>query len=325
MALTNAQYDALQRRYEERRLLHAEILRDRKEEVFEKIPEYARIDRQISAESMQYFNSRISGGSVSKDDLHQKIASLTQKKADLLKEAGFPSDYLEPIYDCPDCKDTGYIEDRQCHCFRQAAIDLLYYQTHLRDIFQQENFENFSLDYYSKDKIDPATKESSHENAKYILTYAHNFVNNFESDGGNIFLYGDTGMGKTYLSNCIAGALLNRGYSVIYVTAFELVDIFEKKMKDRSEENQFEFDHLFDADLLIIDDLGTEFVNSFTKSNLFEVINERLLHQKSTLISSNLSIREIKELYTERIASRIGDRYKVLRLFGDDIRAKKNM
>ena len=148
-------------------------------------------------------------------------------------------------------------------------------------------------------------------------------MNNFKSDGGNIFLYGDTGMGKTFLSNCIAKALIDSGVSVIYVTSFELVNIFEKRIKDKTEADAFAYDHIFDADLLIIDDLGTEFTNSFTKSNLFEIINERLLHQKSTVISSNLNIREIKELYTERIASRIADRYKILRFFGDDIRAKK--
>ena len=138
MALTNAQYDALQRRYEQRRLLHAEILRDRKEEVLQKLPEYGKIDEQIASFSIEYFRSRISQGNLSREELHARISALSDKKKLLLSEGGFPADYLEPIYDCPDCKDTGYIDDMPCHCFLQASIDLLYYQAHLKDIFPKK-------------------------------------------------------------------------------------------------------------------------------------------------------------------------------------------
>lgn len=138
-------------------------------------------------------------------------------------------------------------------------------------------------------------------------------------------LYGDTGTGKTFLSNCIAKSLLDQCFSVIYFTAFELFDIFEKNVFDRASDVSEIHHQIFDCDLLIIDDLGTEFSNSFTTSQLFLCLNERLLAGKSTVISTNLSMKQIAEMYSERTFSRISSNYTLLKFFGDDIRIKKKV
>ncbi len=324
MSLTRAQYDEIMRGYEERQLANAQLQRDRRREIEKKLPEYFSYDKKISAASMEYFKNKMSGANdISKESLHQTISSYEKKKEELLVGAGYPSDYLDSIYDCKDCKDTGYIDNEPCHCFKQASIDLLYPETKLALDFQNASFDNFSFEYYDPKTIDKASGLSSLEYAKNAFEYCKDFVKNFSATGGNILLYGETGLGKTFLSNCIGNEILKQGYSVLYVTAPQFIDIFEKKMKDKSESYRKDFDLLHDVDLLIIDDLGTEFQNSFTVPNVLECVNNRILYKKSTVISSNLNLKRLQEVYTERFSSRLVEHYKILRLTGRDIRAQK--
>ena len=154
---------------------------------------------------------------------------------------------------------------------------------------------------------------------------AKDFVNSFGESSRNLFLYGDTGVGKTFLSNCIAKELINRSFSVLYLSAFELFDPLAKSKFDKDEDAAEMNEHIFDCDLLIIDDLGTELPNSFTVSQLFLCINERLVRRKSTIISTNLSLESLVETYSERTFSRITSNYTILKLTGDDIRIKKKL
>ena len=240
-----------------------------------------------------------------------------------MQEHGLTSDYLKPVYHCPDCKDTGYVNGRRCHCFEQAAINLVYTQSNLKEILERENFSTFSFDYYSADDINPATGHSSLETARDAVAKCHDFIDHFDSTFSNLYLYGDTGIGKTFLSNCIAKELLDRGHSVIYFTAFQLFDILSKGVFKRDEEALLSHRNIFDCDLLIIDDLGTELSNSFTTSQLFLCINERILRQKSTIISTNLGMNQLADIYSERVLSRISSNYTLLKLFGADIRILK--
>lgn len=342
MGLTNTQYDTIMRDYQRQQARDHDEHARRQAAVYEKIPEFAQIDAQIASASTACARQMLLDGDVASSaseknatgknsrvlcQLHQTIDQLSGRRASLLQEAGFPADYLEPVYRCPDCRDTGYIGNEKCHCFRQAIIDLLYMQSNLRETLKSENFSAFSLDYYPDLVPDALTGLTARQTAEHALKTSLNFVRNFDHAFENLFLYGDTGLGKTFLSHCIAKELIESTHSVIYFSAFRLFELFADSTFGRTDSaSQQELEqHIFECDLLIIDDLGTELVNSFVSSQLFLVLNERILRRKSTLISTNLSLGTFADTYSERIFSRISSTYTMLRLIGDDIRIQKKL
>ena len=325
MALNNSQYDTILRTYEQKQLHNRNILDKRQQNVYNKVPEVVFINEQISSLSVKQARKLLEGDANALSDLREQVRLLSKQKEDLMVQAGFPADYLEPIYDCPDCKDTGYVNNQKCHCFRKAAIDLLYTQSNVKNILQDENFDTFSFRYYSENHVDPKTGRSSLSTIKKAHQAALEFVDTFNTEFRNLFLYGDTGVGKTFLSNCIAKELIDRSHSVIYLTAHELFDTLAKSKFGKDESADEMNEHIFDCDLLIIDDLGTELANSFTVSQFFLCINERILRRKSTIISTNLSLESIVNTYSERTFSRITSNYTMLKLTGDDIRIKKKL
>ncbi len=197
----------------------------------------------------------------------------------------------------------------------------------MKSILDRENFKTFSFKYYSDDYIDETTGLSPLSNMQKIVAGCKSFIRHFDKQKENLLFLGNTGVGKTFLANCIAKELLDRGYIVIYLTAFRLFDILEKykfgKEVDSTLSPSKQFDYILDCDLLIIDDLGTELSNSFTTSQLYLIINERLLREKSTLISTNLSLDNLITNYSERIYSRIISNYSIRRIIGEDIRLHK--
>lgn len=325
MALTNSQYDHFMRIYEQRQLDNEDRLRRRFEEVYEKIPELRELDQSISGLSVRQAHRLLDGDADALPELKTSLHLLFEKKKSLLAQAGYPQDYLEPTYRCPDCHDTGYIGGEKCHCFKKAIIDFLYTQSNLREILKQENFRTLSLDYYSSGQIDPLTGRSSLDSMRTAVRACRDFTVHFPESQENLLLYGDTGVGKTFLTHCVARELLDRTFSVIYLTASQLFDIFAKKQFEKDADAADDYAHIYDCDLLIIDDLGTEFSNTFTTSQLFVCLNERLLRRKSTMISTNLSLDDLNTLYSERVFSRITSSYTVLRITGDDIRIKKKL
>lgn len=326
MALSNSQYDQLMRIYEKRRLDNEYTLRRHYEEAYSRIPKLKELDDAISSLSVEKARRLLAGDESALSSLKDDISRLSAEKRRLLKAFRLPEDYLEPGYTCPDCRDTGYIGTEKCHCFQRAIIDLLYTQSNLRGILQTENFDTFSLDYYSENHIDPLTGRSSRESVLTALESCRKFTDSFSSEFSNILLYGDTGVGKTFLSHCIAKELIERSYSVIYFSASQLFELFAKNTfgrRDAQESGGCE--HIYNCDLLIIDDLGSELSNSFTTSQLFTCLNERILRQRSTVISTNLALEDLKAIYSERIFSRISSCYMMLRLTGDDIRIQKKL
>lgn len=323
MGLSNSQHDEIMRAYGERQLHNRHIMDARKQEVYAAIPRIKEIDDAIASCSVSTARRLVSGDDAALVALRKDLATLKAERASLLAHSKFPEDYLEPVYTCPDCKDTGYIDGEKCHCLKQAIIDTIYLQSNVRDILERENFSHFSFDYYSDIERNPATGLTSLETVELAVADCRTFIDNFDQKPKNLFFYGSTGVGKTYLTNCVAKELIEKSYSVIYFTAFQLFDILSKGVFEKDSDAMEAHEKIFDCDLLIIDDLGTEFANTFTSSQLFLIVNERILRQKSTIISTNLDMAHMVELYSERTISRISSNYTIIKLFGDDIRIKK--
>ena len=323
MALSNAQYDEIMRGYQERQLANRHLTLKRQESLYARIPSLKEIDDQIAAISVESARKMLDGDSSALAKLKANLADLRAQKASILSSNGYDKSYLEPVFTCEDCKDTGYINGNKCHCFKQEIINVVYSQSNIKNILSKENFSTFSYEYYSDRDKNPTTGLSSLDTVKQAVEKCQHFIDDFHNKPKNLFFYGDTGVGKTFLSNCVAKELLERGNSVIYFTAFQLFDILSKGVFDRDADAIAAHQNIFDCDLLIIDDLGTELSNSFTTSQLFLCVNERILRQKSTIISSNLNPMDILENYSERTFSRITSNYTIINLFGDDIRIKK--
>ncbi len=325
MPLTNTQYDQIMRGYQDRQLKRQRLIDTRREEIATTIPQISKLDADIASLSVKRARQLLDGDASALKDLHEQIQALSLQKQQLLQDHGYPADYFQPPFTCPDCQDTGYIGHERCHCLKQAAIDLVYTQSNLQGILEQENFASFSLDYYDNHIYDENTRISSFEAAQNALLQCRRFVDTFDSDFENLLLFGDTGVGKTFLSNCVAKELLDTGHSVIYFSAHHLFDLLAQKTFARDPQAAESYRNIFDCDLLIIDDLGTELTNHFTTSQFFVCLNERIRKEKSTLISTNLQLFDIATIYSERIFSRISNSFTILHLFGKDIRISKKL
>ena len=320
MPLINTQYDSIMREYARRQTRSRQELEERLARIHEQIPELSSLE-----ESMTGFQAEKVRAAVSQDrgrmaELEEEIRRLSDRRTALLAEHGLSLSDLEPVYGCPDCHDTGYIGGQKCHCFLQAEIDLLYHQSHLKEVLEKENFTTFSYSWYEGE---------DRELMRRNVMEARMFIENFDKSFQNLLLLGAVGTGKTFLSNCIAKELMDSCHSVVYLTAFQLFDLLSKAAfgtgKNAQQNYQQTYPYIFDCDLLIIDDLGTELPNSFTVSQFFLCVNERILRKKSTLISSNLDMEALRNIYSERTLSRIISCYTIRQLPGNDIRIKKKL
>lgn len=319
MGLTNTQFESIIKGYEETQDRNRHIMTSRRNQIYEQISEYHQLDSQVSSLSIAHAKKMLFGDTASIEELKQQIAHIGKQKVDLLKSHGFPADYLEPIYDCKDCKDTGYIEGNKCHCFKRQIIELLYNQSNIKVLLKQDNFSNLSFEYYEGEDL------TRFQNA---VKTCKEFVANFDQEYSNLFFYGTVGTGKSFLSGCVAKELLDSGHSVIYFSSIGLFDTLAQYAFDSKSKVSLYNVHedLYNCDLVIIDDLGTEMTNSFVLSSLFSLLNERHLRRKSTIISTNLPLEELRDSYSDRIFSRITSQFKLCKLTGSDIRIiKKRM
>jgi len=327
MSLKKDLYNQILREYEERRLKNKYELDKRIQEIYKAIPQIKELDEKIVSLSAEAGRQALFGNTEALDNLRKATAQIRETQKKLLTEKGYPADYLDMQYHCIKCRDSGFIDNEKCSCLKQAIADMIYMQSNLRSVLERENFNTFSFKYYSDDYVDETIGLTPLNNMQKIVASCKSFIRHFDERHENLLFIGNTGVGKTFLANCIAKELLDRGYTVIYLTAFRLFDILEKYKFGREEEDSLiasdQFDYILDCDLLIIDDLGTELNNSFTTSQLYLIINERLLRQKSTLISTNLSLDNLLTNYSERIYSRIISNYSIRRIVGDDIRLRK--
>lgn len=327
MNMTRSDFKKILRQYDYRQTKNNHLLNARRDEIYAKIPEIKDINQKISDSSLQAIEQTMNdpdNRQTYENNTKQLIRTLSERKKSLLLQFGYPENYLSPIYDCPDCKDTGYINNQKCHCLKQAIIDHAYAQSNLNAIIDRENFDHFQFDFYSDQKSE-IYGISPLENIRSVYRMCLDFVDHFEQQFSNLIIYGNSGLGKTFLCNSIAKALLDQGKTVIYLSAFELFKLLENYRFRREDQivNYYDIESIYVCDLLIIDDLGTEFANSFTHSELFNCLNNRLINQKPTVISTNLSPSQWNNQYSERISSRILGNYTQLKIFGEDIRKRK--
>ena len=315
--------------YEEIRQQNAMDLETRKRAVFAKIPRLEEIDYEIKSLGLKLYKIALSGDDVKPqiDELRSQQKRLLATKKAILIENGYPEDELSERYSCPICRDTGSRDSKPCACYRKKLIEKAYEQSNLSSLLTQQSFDTFDLSLYS-DEIDEDYGMSPKAYMGRLLELCRNFVKNFDSESTNLLFWGDPGLGKTFLSTCIAKELISTNHSVIYETAYKTFSMLEElkfKRSDNEDKLKFKVDKLYSCDLLILDDLGSEFSTQYTTASLFDIINSRLISGKKTVINTNLSITELTKKYGERVVSRLYGHYKVLNFIGSDIRIDKSV
>ncbi|MFR1131528.1 MAG: ATP-binding protein, partial [Enterocloster bolteae] len=295
------------------------------QEIYARLPVVRQLEAEIAERSVACAKKLLEGDKSVLDRLKEDLKDLREQKALIIRAAGYPDDYLELHYRCPDCRDTGLIDGRKCHCFLQAQMKLLHAQSNLEDVLERENFKALSYEYYDDTEILPQLGITNAAYMRRVVAGCREFVRDFDKKHDNLLFTGSTGVGKTFLTNCIARELMDDFHSVIYLTASDLFDVFSRNKfdYDNAEDMKDMYRFILDCDLLIIDDLGTELNNSFTSSQLFYCINERMNMSRSTIISTNLTLARLRDSYTDRVTSRIMSGYRIIPLYGGDIRLLK--
>ncbi|MDO5707614.1 MAG: ATP-binding protein [Andreesenia angusta] len=320
------------REYKLKQTRAIEEARQRREEIYKELPEVKEIDKKFKKLGLKISMAALDS-KVDPNKVRLKISELNNKKIKLLKSKNYKLEDFEPKYECNICKDEGYTEDgERCTCLKNEIIKKLYLDSNLKNLLEKENFSTTKFDIFSEESDDP-DRLSPRETIIEYFVIAYDFCNDAKKNdiptsNKNLLLFGATGLGKTFLTNCIAKEFLDSGLSVIYLVAFQLFDIISDHRftndSRRIDITKEKYDSIFNCDLLIIDDLGTELTNSFTISELYNVINLRIINDKRTIISTNLNPKELSEIYTDRIFSRISAYYKQLYFFGDDLRWESN-
>lgn len=310
--------------YDKLREDETRALKLRRTEISKKYPEIIDLDNKIQKLSLQMAVSVLKSNNSEKilDNFKESITDLRVKKCEMLVEKGYDSEYLSLHYHCNNCKDTGFIGNIKCSCYKQKLISLYYKNSELENAIRFNNFNNFDLNLFSTHKLGEekfSPRKNMENNLEYILK---DYIPNFLKIYTNLLFYGNPGSGKTYLSYCISKAILDIGCLVIYKTSDELI----RNLRDIRFNNDSALESLLlECDLLIIDDLGAEHLNEFSITELFNIINRRILTNKKMLISTNLTLPGITKQYSERIASRLIGEFKLCKFYSEDIRIKKNL
>lgn len=307
---------------EERRKENDRLQQERIEEVYQKVPRISEIDNQIKKLNIEMIQRGIRGSDIS--SIEFDINKLYQEKEDLLISNGFTTDYMEKRYHCNICHDTGIDVTKICSCKKLLMVEEVYRNSRIENIIKVENFDNFNLNLFRKSRMDGEII-SPYENMKEIREELQHYAENFTKDSENLYIYGPVGTGKTYLLNSIAKQVMDDGFSVVYLSESDLVsDILEHRFafSETKQKLREKIDMIYEADLLIIDDLGTNSTNETSISALFEVLNKRLVNSLPVIISSNLDTEKLRTTYDQRIYSRITGKYYVKKLYGNDLRVK---
>ncbi len=310
--------ELVNKEYEEKRAKNTALQRARLNEVYSACPEIEEIDKELSKTGLKIFAVATMGKDVLQgelDKVRRENEELLARRAFLLTRHGFDPKYTDPIYDCADCYDTGYIDTKMCHCYKHALTMKSYESSGIANLLKKQSFESFSLEMYP-DNVRPTIKKN-YDRLK-------RFVDNFDTDKTNFLLVGGTGLGKTHLSTSVAKELVDRGYFVVFEIAQNIFADFESDyFRDRFSDTEMASTRYLECELLIIDDLGTEIVTNRSLSYLYNIINTRLNKNLPIIINTNLSGKDIEKLYNERIVSRLFGEFFIVKFEGLDVRKTK--
>ncbi len=315
MAYRKENLSKVKQQYTEKRAKALGTAKMRLDEMHKAYPELAQIDAALAETGIKL----VEAISLGADGITERVAAirrdnekLQQDRADMLVFYGYPADYTDVQYTCQLCGDTGYQGQKMCPCMKRALSLLALEKAGLAPLAKTQRFDTFSLDYYRGD--DKITMQKN-------LEICREYADSFSAASESLLFLGKTGLGKTHLSTSIAVAVIDKGYDVVYTSAPTLFLSLEAEKFGR--EATVPFHEAEDADLLILDDLGTENQSPLHVNFLYQLINARMVAGKPTLINTNLSVREIKERYTDRVASRLLGEYLVLGFVGQDVRMQK--
>lgn len=335
MAYSKEFHERAQIEMRRRRDKAIETAKARKIEMTEKYPEFQFIEEQLAktgADTMAAFALPQDAGNELLALTRRKNQELREERRKLLKALKLPENYMDINYTCPKCQDTGTIEDfdeklrvsygtRYCECYldllKSYSVEKMSKMTPL----ELSSFEDFDLNYYSKAKTNGSF--SPYETMRIVYEGCKNYADTFDKDSNSLYFCGRTGLGKTHLSLAIANEVIKKGYNVVYGSIINFLNKLEREKFGRTETFETE-DVLIGADLLILDDLGAEFATPFVVSSLYNILNCRIARGVPTIISSNLSIKEIQDRYPESVASRIIGTFKIVEFTGKDIRQIQN-
>ncbi len=310
--------------YERLQVKAANERRKRIEEVNRRFPRIEEIDKEIFKRGLDNTNNILKNPGKKDEynkDFSKNLRRLNDEKKKIIAENNIPEDYNSYKYECEKCHDTGYCGDgSKCRCYKQKLINEAYSMSNMEDIIKKQNFDTFSFDYYSKQNHDG--EMSPYENIVKIYNNCKRFCDNFDNEIKGMVFYGPTGLGKTFLSSAVAKEIMDKGKTVVYVRATKLFALNEDYKFGRNTDRMV-IDNIYNADLLIIDDLGTEPVNKNNMSFLFDVVNERTAEGRKIIINTNLQINEITKIYSMRFTSRLYEYFMLYKFYGEDIRIQK--
>lgn len=327
MGYSNSVYKAASDILHERRLNAEKAAERRKEEVYERVPRVKELEKQISMGGIKTARAVLAGGDVKKavSKLRDQDLAMQAEVKRILTDNGYPANYFEPKYFCKKCEDKGYYDINgktvRCSCMKSALVTCACAELNRYAPLSLSTFESFDLEYYDK-SINPKVKTSPYEHMSKVFRLCQNYADNFSKNSESILMSGETGLGKTHLSLAIANEVIKKGYGVVYASAPPIISKLEKEYFSSDKDDSL-FSMLADCDLLIIDDLGTEFYSQFAVSQFYNLFNSRMLSNKPIIINTNLTITELKEKYTDRFVSRICGNARQLDFLGRDIRIRR--
>lgn len=295
--------------YEQRRLKRDVIIRQRKQAVYQQDSRLHELEREQRNVIETIIKAGIEAG-LSDQAIDQELAgrvdAFYQSQATLLAELGYPADYLAPPYACPDCQDSGKLAGEDCHCLKQALAQAIYREQSILD-------DKLKLSNWTSQIFEDKQRQNAETIYQAMLDYVAGLA---DHPGRSLIFQGIPGVGKTYLSTALAGSLVERGLVVIYQTAPDLFEVdFSKRHSHKKQ--------LREADMLIIDDLGKENLTEYVRSDLFNLINYRVRTNKSFLISTNLTLRELKNRYQDDIFSRLTAVCEYYEFIGPELRSHR--